>query len=196
MTPRVASTWAAFTLLVLGSPVSAQVTPLGTPYLSGCGQEFRPAIFALGEPKVGNAGFGILGEGFPIEQNLPYPCAPAIRFLLVGTCASTPIPAANILPTCSSLPGGCLAYIDQNGPVFAFFGQYLYPIVPLTPSTSNGDAVVRMVWSFPIPSDPSLVGGTVCAQAVTRAAAWGTSCPPAPLPCVSVSNGLSITILP
>ena len=174
MRPLSSPTWAAFALLVIGSPVSSQVTQLGTPYLSGCAPCCGLAgigISTLGEPRIGNAGFGVLTQNI-YSQDMT---------LILGQCASIPTPPSPTWSACPALPGGCLVHIELGGPLMA-----VQPFGVLW--SFQASSMIGRVWSFPIPNSATLVGQTFCVQVAGGASIWGT--------CLSLSNGLSITILP
>jgi hypothetical protein len=102
-------------------------------------------------------------------------------FLAIGTCASAPVPAASLFSgpggtgACTSLPGGCLLYLDTSTSVFL-----------LQAGSLIGNPYWG-VWSLPIPNSSALAGATLCLQAINR---------PDPAYCWRISNGLSVTILP
>lgn len=195
MTIRIVGT-VAFLSVAVVNHANCQVVVLGSPYLSGCTQvgsgELAPTIRALGEPEIGNTGFGILGENlrFGYGNNTSPGFDP---ILLLGVCALNPLPSSSLgFPTCPSQAGGCFAYIDLGVPVATVFGVsgYIMPLVPLTGSYSAyaGSAA----WSLPIGNIPSIVGSTVCAQVFFQPKVL-IGAPPA---CIRVSNGLQITIVP
>jgi hypothetical protein len=157
-------------LSALSASAPAQCVPLGTPTQNAChlgGPPF-PALTCVGTPNVGNASFTLLEW---------VSCLNGGSFLLVGPCAAPPVPITGPFGTnafCQSDPAAtCLLWVDPNS-----FGVLLgLPV-------STGIA-----YPVPIPNDPSLVGGTACAQA-------GTICNLFVGSCVALTPGLSITILP
>lgn len=149
----------------LAGPAPAQCVSLGTPGLTGCVGLTLPVPApiincAFTIPSIGNAGFKV------VASNLF--CAP---FLAIGTCAASPAPFPTGAPFCSAAGLGCLAFVD-----------YLSPFLLLAPAPGPE-------WPLPIPNDPTLVGATLCAQAIGFGPGFCGSC-------VSVSNGLQVTLLP
>lgn len=158
---------AFFVLACVPDLADAQCATLGTPGQTGCGlgANSAPAIACLGSPTLGNAAFGVTGT---------VTCVPSFPFLLVGSCASPPVPIPGPFGTdgfCGPSAGGCLAFV---GPTFFF-------AVPGAISSTG------FFFPLPIPNDPTLLGATACAQEVHLCILFVGSC-------LAVSNGISVTI--
>jgi len=154
---------------VLAAPASSQCVSLGTPGQNGCGLDPTsvPSISCAGSPNVGNAAFQVVGGT---------PCVFAGSILLVGLCASPPVPVTGPFGTnafCNPGPAGCTAYVDLNV-VAVLLG------IP-TPA--------GVAFPLPVPNDPSILGAKVCAQEVITCALFVGVC-------IAVTNGISITIEP
>ncbi len=160
--------------LVLSPEGAAQCVALGSPGLTGC-QAIpisvpAPSITCNSAPTVGNAAFKILGQNFLAAMSYP-------TWLAIGSCAAPPIvlPGGPFPPVpgslCPAAPAGCIAYVDYLTP-YAFV-------------STSGLCPPGGTWCLPIPNDPTLLGSTVCAQAIGVALGL----------CFQVSNGLSVTVM-
>jgi hypothetical protein len=154
----------------LSAPAGAQCVTLGAPSQNGCHLPGPPvpALTCVGSPNVGNAGFSLLES---------VSCLNAASILLLGVCAAPPVPVTGPFGTnafCQSDPAStCTLWVDPTLLV-ALFGA---PVG------------AGIAYAVPIPNDLSLVGGKACAQAVTICVLFVGSC-------VSLTPGLSVTILP
>ena len=162
-------------LAALTSPTFAQCVVLGSPGFTGCapGGGIAPGLYCSSPPQIG-AWLGLSVASLPPIRGQAGFLPGSV--LLLGQCTPAPFPAPSTPPLCPAAAfGGCFGYVDLDA----------FPIgVPWVfgPGCLNG-------WCLLIPNDPSLVGLTICAQVLVSYALVSP-------PCIGITNGLSITILP
>lgn len=153
-------------VLMVVAPASAQCANVSLPGGSGCGP-----VTPFGIPIVSCSGLPAVGNasfGFNTAA-VCFSGLPAVGFLVAGQCLPAPLALSGFGPG-----GFC-------GPSQAFCALWVNPEVTLggTPSGSG------FSFPVPIPNSPLLVGAQLCLQGVTICTG---------VPCVSLSNAVSVTI--
>jgi hypothetical protein len=157
-------------LFVATTHATAQCTLFGSVGGSGCGFSTPwgiPSIRCSGAPTVGNAGFAI-------EANIP--CQTTTPLLMLGSCQPVPIRITGPFGAggfCGPTEATCLLFV----------GPSIFAAASGTSTTPpNGFS-----FALPIPSDPALRGGVVCAQLFTFCATTGGAC-------LGASHGISVQV--
>jgi hypothetical protein len=152
------------------APASAQCTLYGSPGGSGCGFSTPwgiPTIRCSGAPTVGN-------QSYAIEANIP--CQTTAPMLMLGSCLAPPYRIGGPFGAggfCGPTEASCLLFI----------GPRIYAGVPgVSTAPPSG-----FRFALPIPADPALRGGVVCAQLFTLCATMGGTC-------LGASHGLFVQV--
>ena len=162
--------FASVIFLAALTQASAQCTLFGSPGGSGCGFSTPwgiPTIRCSGAPTVGN-------QSYAIEASIP--CQTAAPLLMLGSCQPTPLRIGGPFGAggfCGPTEASCLLFV----------GPSIYAGVPgVSTAPPSG-----FRFALPIPADPALRGGIVCAQMFTLCATTGGAC-------IGASHGLSVQV--